>query len=74
MEPAVSRLLIAEVVLPLQGADPDAAWYDLAMMTAGGMERNEKQWVELLDASRFKLGKIWKVPGSNFGVIEAYLK
>jgi hypothetical protein len=74
MVPGVSRLLISEFVLPLQGPDPEAGWYDVTMMCAGGMERTEKQWVELLDASGFKLGKVWQVPGSNNGVVEAYLK
>ena len=74
MVPGVSRLLISEFVLPLQGPDPEAGWYDSAMMCAGGMERTEKQWLELLDASGFKLGKVWQVPGSNNGVVEAYLK
>lgn len=74
MEPSVSRLLIAEMVLPAQGANPETSWYDIAMMCAGGMERTEKQWVELLDASGLKLGKVWQVPGSNHSVVEAYLK
>jgi hypothetical protein len=74
MVPGVSRLLISELVLPAQGADPEAGWMDLTMMCAGGMERTEKQWVELLDASGFKLGKIHQVTGSNNGVVEAFLK
>jgi hypothetical protein len=74
MVPGVSRLLISEMVLPDQRADPEACWYDMSMMAAGGMERTEKQWLELLDASGFKLGKVWQVPGSNNGVVEAYLK
>lgn len=74
MDPSKSRLLISEAVLPLQGADPEAGWLDLTMMSAGGMERTEKQWIELLDASGFKLGKLWQVPGSIYAVVEAYLK
>jgi hypothetical protein len=74
MVPGVSRLLISELVLPVQGANPEAGWMDLTMMCAGGMERTEKQWLELLDASGFKLGKIYQVPGSDSGVVEAYVK
>ena len=74
MIPGVSRLLISEMVVPAQGADPEVCWYDITMMASGGMERTEKQWIELLDASGFKLRKVWQVPGSNNGVVEAYLK
>lgn len=74
MDPSKSRLVISEVVLPLSKADPEAGWMDLTMMCAGGMERTEKQWDELLDASGFKLGRVFTVPGTNYGVVEAYLK
>jgi hypothetical protein len=74
MDPAKSRLVISEVVLPTVGADLEAGWMDLTMMCAGGMERTEKQWLELLDASGFKLGRFYTVPGTNYGVVEAWLK
>lgn len=73
MEPSVSRLVISEVVLPATGADTEAAWLDMTMMTAGGMERTEQQWAQLLKESGFKLGRVFRVPGTNYGAVEAYL-
>lgn len=74
MTPGKSRLLIAEIVLPAIGADLEAGWMDLTMMTLTGMERTEKQWAFLLDASGFKLDKVHTAPGTNYGVVEASLK
>ena len=74
MTPGGSRLLIAETVLPSMGADPEAGWMDLTMMTLTGTERTEKQFASLLDASGLKLDKAHTFPGTNHGVVEASLK
>ncbi len=74
MDPSRSRLVIAEIVLPEAGADAQAGWMDLTMMCAGGMERTEAQWAQLLDAAGFRLGRVFTVPGSNYGAVEAWLK
>lgn len=74
MEPNVSRLLISEIVLPETNADVEAGWMDLTMITMSGCERTEPQWANLLDLSGLKLHKTYHVPGTNYGVVEAYLK
>lgn len=74
MTPGKSRLLIAEIVLPAVGADLEAGWMDLTMMTLTGTERTEKQWATLLDASGFNLDRVHTAPGTNYGVVEASLK
>jgi hypothetical protein len=74
MDPSISRLLISEIVLPTTGADTEAGWMDLTMMTVGGMERTEREWAQLLDNCGFKLSKVYRAPGTNYGVLEAQLK
>jgi hypothetical protein len=45
MDPAKSRLLIAEMYLLDQGADIEAAWFDMTMMTPSGRERTKSDWI-----------------------------
>lgn len=44
MDPAKSRLLIAEMYLPDQGANIEAAWFNMTMMTPSGRERTKSDW------------------------------
>lgn len=44
------------------------------MMSVSGSERTEVQWNRILEASGFKLHKIYRAPGTNFAALEAYLK
>jgi hypothetical protein len=69
-----SRVLITEIIVPEVGAGMFPAWMDLSMMTIGGVERTEKDFARLLDASGLKLVKVWRAPGTPMGVIEARLK
>ncbi|RDW75494.1 hypothetical protein BP6252_06636 [Coleophoma cylindrospora] len=74
MKPRVSKLLIAEIVLPPGDRDTEAAWMDITMLAFGGMERSEKQWMSLLDRAGLVLEKIHKQEGTKFSVLEADLK
>lgn len=74
IDPKKSRLLIAEMCLPDQGADIEAAWFDMTMMTLNGRERTKSDWANILDSAGFKLEKVYTSPGTNYGVVEAYLK
>lgn len=68
------RVVIAEDVLPEQGADAEAVWLDLAVMALAGTERTEKQWRKLLDDAGFRLERTFVGPGSNYAAVEAFLK
>jgi hypothetical protein len=74
MEPGRSRLLIAEMCLPDEKADIEAVWYDITMLTLNGRERTRADWAKLLDVSGLSLEKVYTATGSNYGVVEAYLK
>jgi SAM-dependent methyltransferase len=53
--PAGSRLLIVDAVVPPGNEPGGAKWLDLLMLTiAGGKERTEAQWRELLEAGGFE--------------------
>jgi hypothetical protein len=74
MRAGVSRLLIAEMIIPRFGADAEAYWMDMTMMTCAGRERTKHDWEEILEAAGLKLTKIWSAPGTYHGVVEAHLK
>lgn len=69
-----SRLLISEIIIPAEGADLEAGWMDLTMMTLTGCERTLKQWEGLLEKVGLKVEKTWAAGGNNHGVVEAVLK
>ncbi|KAL1966237.1 hypothetical protein VTN77DRAFT_4789 [Rasamsonia byssochlamydoides] len=71
---ARQRVVIADDVLPEKGADAEAAWMDLTMMTLAGTERTEKQWRKLLDDAGFRLERTFVGPGTNYAAVEAFLK
>lgn len=68
-----SRLLIAESVLPATKVDVEGAWMDFTMMTFTGRERTEQQWADLLKDAGLRLEKTYGMPGTHYGVVEAYL-
>ncbi|KAF2494859.1 O-methyltransferase [Lophium mytilinum] len=76
MEPGKSRLLIAEICLPEEKADMEAVLYDMTMMTLNGRERTKSDWMKILDGAEFDLKTVTvhTTAGSNYGVVEAYLK
>jgi O-methyltransferase domain len=69
-----SRLLIAECVLPERGVNVEGSWLDIIMLTFGGRERTEEQWRQIVDAAGLHLEKIYSMPGTHYGVVEAYLR
>ena len=72
MAPGVSRLLINELVVPLQGSGQFPPHSDFNMMTlAAGMERTEAQWKELLESAGLEIEKIWTGEGETESIIEA---
>ena len=72
MRPGVSRLLINELVVPVQGGGLFSAHSDFNMMTLGaGMERTEAQWKELLESVGLETQEIWRGEGETESIIEA---
>lgn len=71
---ADSRLLIADCVLPERGVNTESAWLDMIMLSFGGRERTEVQWRQIVEAAGLHLKKIYSMPGTAYGVVEAYLK
>jgi hypothetical protein len=73
MTPGVSRLLISEIVLPATGADVEAGWMDMTMLSVSGAERDAGHWSRLLAEAGLKMGRTYHAPGTNYGAVEAYL-
>ncbi|PVH83370.1 o-methyltransferas-like protein [Cadophora sp. DSE1049] len=72
-----SRLLIGEVIVPARtqiGEDLGTYWMDMVMISIGGRERSEKEFVALLDGAGLVLHKIWPYAVGNQAMIEARLK
>jgi hypothetical protein len=71
MKPGYSRLLIYENVLPEQNASWKMTSLDFIMMAnAGGIERTEGMWKELVEASGLKINGIWTADAEYESVIE----
>jgi hypothetical protein len=70
-----SVLLIADMVVPTKCSEADrlAACMDITMMTMGGKEKTEENFVKILAASGLKLVKIWRAAAGPQAVIEACL-
>ncbi|KAK0118195.1 hypothetical protein ONS95_012499 [Cadophora gregata] len=72
-----SRLLIGEVIVPARteiGEDLGTYWMDMVMISIGGKERSEKEFVALLEGAGLVLHKIWPYVVGNQAMIEARLK
>ena len=68
-------MVLNEIIMPDEGVRFLPALYDLQMLVLPfGMERNRRQWTELLDSEGFKITKFWPPPGEGEGIIEAELK
>ncbi|CAD6590643.1 MAG: hypothetical protein ASARMPREDX12_004609 [Alectoria sarmentosa] len=74
MAKGFSKILINEMVVPLQGGDLFALQSDINMMSvAAGMERTEKQWHELLNSVGLEIVRIWTKDSDSESIIEAML-
>ncbi|CZT43762.1 related to O-methyltransferase B [Rhynchosporium secalis] len=72
-----SRLLIGEVIVPARtqiGEDLSTYWMDMVMISIGGKERSENEFVALLESAGLVLVKIWPYAVGNQAMIEARLK
>ncbi|KAK7734904.1 hypothetical protein SLS53_007681 [Cytospora paraplurivora] len=68
-----SKVLIADVEMPVQQAPWFVTLQDWNMMALGGIERTDKQWKALLTKAGLVLAKVWRVEGSNHVVVEGRL-
>ena len=72
MTPNMSKLLINELVVPLQDGGFFVPHSDLNMMSiTAGMERTEAQWEKLLTDSGLEIKEIWNGEGETESIIEA---
>ncbi|KAI1116519.1 S-adenosyl-L-methionine-dependent methyltransferase [Nemania sp. NC0429] len=70
----LSRLVIADMVLPDVDCPRDLAMKDLNMMSLGGMERSASQWRGLIESAGLAMRKIWiNEDGPEHAIIEAVL-
>ena len=75
MTPGYSRVLIADLILPNTDCNPRAVGLDIGMMVLhSGLQRNEKEWEELLAAAGLQVVRFWIPPADGDGVIEAVRK
>ena len=74
MTPNYSRIVILDQVVPEIKAPAFSGMMDISMMTFGGMERTERQWLELLHGVGLSVVRV-EGPGrgkmSGDGVVEA---
>lgn len=74
MTPNYSKILINEMVVPLEGGDLFALQSDINMMSiVAGMERTEEQWHRLLGEVGLKIVKVWTEEPDSESIIEAML-
>ena len=72
MAPSMSRLLINELVVRLQGGGFLAPHQDFNMMSViAGMERTKAQWEELINSAGLEIKEIWTGEGETESIIEA---
>ncbi|KIW48982.1 hypothetical protein, variant [Exophiala xenobiotica] len=69
--PTYSRILIHEFVLPATGCGQREALFDILMMSFCGMERDERQWQDILTAAGLEVVYIWKADVGGYAIIEA---
>lgn len=67
---AHSKILIADMEMPVRDTPWLAALSDWSMMALGGIERTERQWEALLSRVGLRVVKVWRAPGSYHVVIE----
>ncbi|KAK2601235.1 hypothetical protein N8I77_010699 [Diaporthe amygdali] len=61
-----SRVVINEFLVPEVGADAEACWVDLVMLTFAGTERTAPQFKAILDAAGLELTKIYSSPKTHY--------
>ena len=72
MRKGYSKLLINEMVIPNVGSGYREAQYDWTMLAClSAMERDEKQWRNLLNSVGLEMVKIWSNPQTTESIIEA---
>lgn len=70
-----SKILVADIVLPVQGATLAESVFDVHMMALlGGRERTESSWRELLAECGLEISGMWRDPEGAETLIEAELK
>lgn len=55
-----ARLLLVDLVLPNDNVGMQEAVRDFSMFPIGGLERNERQWRDLLAQNSLRIKKIWR--------------
>lgn len=76
MKGGYSKILLNEAIIPKTKC---SSWFGAAdinvMAILGGMQRNEKQWIDLLQSVDLDVVKIWNSPHEgDEAIIEAMLK
>lgn len=61
-----SRVVVNEFLVPEIGADPEACWVDLVMMSFAGTERTTSQFESILDAAGLKLTNIYSSKKTHY--------
>lgn len=71
MKPEARLLLIESIVGP-PNEDPDSKFFDLLMLvSAGGRERTEVEWKQLLEASGFRMDDVRHASPSSYVIVAA---
>ena len=74
MRKGYSKLLVVEMVVATQNAQPTNTALDMTVWAVlGSKERTEKDWRGLFSKAGMKMIQIWSIPGSLDSVIEVEL-
>lgn len=76
MKAGYSKILLNEAIIPKTNCGSWFAAADINVMAIlGGMQRTEKQWIDLLQSVDLEVVKIWNSPhDGDEAIIEAVLK
>ncbi|KAL4949265.1 O-methyltransferase-domain-containing protein [Aspergillus filifer] len=74
MDPARSRLLIEEIIVPEQNSGIEEGWMDLIMMSIGAKQRTLEEWRGVLSLAGLELVDVYECQGYCHGLIEAKVK
>ncbi|KAL4997017.1 S-adenosyl-L-methionine-dependent methyltransferase [Aspergillus recurvatus] len=71
MDPANSRLLIEEIIVPERNSGIEEGWMDMIMMSFGAKQRTLEEWRGVLGMAGMEVVRVYRADGVCQGLIEA---
>jgi hypothetical protein len=74
MKPGYSKILVDDIVIPLQGASKYGCRLDFQVMAlCAAVERTVPQWHALAESVGLKVDKVWSADPTSEGLVEISL-